>query len=120
MYDISNPSSPREMAHVNTTGYAPASQALCISGNYLYVASGNTGFYVCAIMPRLQVSLEGADLATISWPKPLAPGISVEHADKVSGGAWTALNGDPIYTNGNYVLKTPISGSGFFRLRISP
>jgi len=119
VYDISNPTLPLEIASVNTPGYTATSQALCLSGNYLYVASGNTGFYVCAIMPRLQVSLDAANVASITWPKPLAPGISVEHTHTLSGGDWTPINAAPINTNGYCVLKTPVNGSGFFRLRLS-
>ena len=120
MYDLSNPSQPLEIAHVNTTGYAPASQGLFLAGNYLYVASGNTGFYVCAIVPRLQVVLDDANHPWISWPEPFALGLTVERSDTLSPGLWTSINGDPIRTNGYCWLKPEGGYFGFFRLSMSP
>jgi len=120
MYDVSNPLQPIEISHVNTTGYAPASQGLCMSGNYLLVASGNTGFYVCAIMPRLQISVNDVNQPCISWPEPFAPGVTVERRDVLLQDGWVPVENAPICTNGYCMVQPTGSSSGLFRLRMSP
>ncbi len=120
MYDISDPFQPIEISHVNTTGYAPVSRGLCMSGNYLFVASGNTGFYICAVMPRLQISVDGVNQPCISWPQPFGPGVAIEQRDVTSAGEWVPAENAIICTNGYCSIRPTESGSCLYRLRMSP
>jgi hypothetical protein len=111
--DVSNPSKPIKVAQAPT---ADMVLGLVVAGDYVYAATRTAGLTVFRLLPKLQVTLSGANVL-LSWPVTSAH-FGLTQSFDLNAANWSPVTNFPVVVGQQNQLSLPISpGNNFYRLQ---